>query len=62
MRVLFEESRAEARTLFDGLRGMIERMDGRLEQMNRSRKATDADRQKVLANHGRRIPALERRR
>jgi hypothetical protein len=61
MRVLIEESRAETRTLLDGLRGMIGRLDGRLEEMNRSWKATDADREKVLANHARRITALERR-
>jgi hypothetical protein len=61
MRVLIEESRAETRTLFDGLRGIIERLDDRLEEMNRSWKATDADREKVLANHARRITALERR-
>jgi hypothetical protein len=40
---------------------MIERLDDRLEEMNRSWKATDADREKVLANHARRITALERR-
>ena len=61
MRVLIEESRAETRTLFDGLRGLIERLDGRLEEMNRSWKATDADREKVLADHARRIVVLERR-
>ena len=61
LRILIEESRAETRTLFDGLRGMIERLDARMEEMNRSWKATDADREKVLANHARRITALERR-
>ena len=48
--------------LFDGLRGMIERLDARLDEMNRSWKATDADREKVLADHTRRIVALERSR
>ena len=62
MRVLIEDSRAETRTLFDGLRGMIERLDARLDEMNRSWKATDADREKVLADHTRRIVALERSR
>lgn len=61
MRVLIEESRAETRTLFDGLGGMIERLDNRLEEMNRAWQAKDADRGKVLANHARRITALERR-
>ncbi|MDH4065990.1 MAG: hypothetical protein OEW19_16445 [Acidobacteriota bacterium] len=61
LRVLIEESRAETRTLFDGLRGMIERLDGRLEEMNRSWKTADGDREKALANHARRITTLERR-
>jgi hypothetical protein len=61
LRVLIEESRAETRTLFDGLRAMIERLDTRMDEMNRSLKATDADREKVLADHGRRLTALERR-
>jgi len=62
LRVLIEESRAEARTMFDGLRGMLERIEVRLEDMDRSRKAVDADRGKVLADHARRITVLEGRR
>ncbi|MEW6322138.1 MAG: hypothetical protein AB1635_13755 [Acidobacteriota bacterium] len=62
LRVLIEEARTEARVMFDGVKGMLERIEERLDGMERYWKATDADRQKVLADHGRRITLLERRR